>query len=198
MPDPVARASGRCLSPTLNGGIDHGILRDSLQEGSDRLGRCRLNARHTLQACFGIAFAILLDLYFLRNGFTQPSAPVELSRSVLFWIAIAALIGAVKIHPPAVIAKILARLAYIGLVSYPLYLVHQDVGLMFFNWIGVPYSDTLYPRLLRLFLAPTVFIAIASIIHTFVERPLIAPLTGLLSGKRRRAGSAASFPSPAQ
>ncbi|MBU6463939.1 MAG: acyltransferase [Bradyrhizobium sp.] len=157
-----------------------------------------LNARHTLQACFGIAFAILLDLYFLRNGFTQPSAPVELSRSVLLWIAIAALIGAVKIHPPAAVAKILAPLAYVGLVSYPLYLIHQDVGLMFFNWIGVPYSDTLYPRLLRVFLAPTIFIAVAGFIHAFVERPLIAPFTSLLSGKRRPTASSASFPTPAQ
>jgi peptidoglycan/LPS O-acetylase OafA/YrhL len=156
-----------------------------------------LNAGQRRLAWFGIAFAVLLDLYFLRNGITQPSAPVELSRSVLLWIAIAALIAAVKLPPPAAVRKFLRPLAYIGLVSYPLYLIHQDVGQIFFNWIGVPYSDTLAPRLLRLFLAPTVFVALAGLIHAWVERPLIAPLTALLSGKRRTAAPAL-VPGPAE
>jgi hypothetical protein len=45
----------------------------------------------------------------------------------------------------------------------------------------VPYGDTFYPRLIRFLLAPTLFISIAAAIHAFVERPLIRPLTGLLS-----------------
>ena len=143
-----------------------------------------LVARRTQAACLGFAFAILLDLDFLLNGFMQPSAaPIEFSRSVLLWLGIIALIAAVKIQPPPAVVKWLRPLAYIGLVSYPLYLIHQDVGIIFFNAIGVPYSDTWLPRLLRLLLAPTIFIAVAGLIHAFVERPMIAPLTRLLTGR---------------
>lgn len=154
-----------------------------------------LSARRTIEACIGMAFAALLDLYFLRGGFMQPSAaPVEFSRSVLLWVGMAALIAAVKIQPSPAIAKWLRPLAYIGLVSYPLYLIHQDTGFIFFNWIGVPYSDTLLPRLLRLLLAPTLFIAVAGLIHAFVERPLIAPLTRLLTGRGFLRTAAVSMP----
>lgn len=133
-------------------------------------------------SCFGIGFAVLLDLYFLLNGFMQPSAsPIEVSRSITLWVAIAALIAAVRIRPSPAAAKFLRPLAYVGLVSYPLYLIHFDVGVIFFNWIGVPYSDTFYPRLIRFLLAPMLFIPIAGVIHAFVERPLIKPLTRLLS-----------------
>jgi peptidoglycan/LPS O-acetylase OafA/YrhL len=158
-----------------------------------------LSVRHTLQACFGIAFAIVLDLYFLLNGFMQPSAaPVGLSRSIMLWIATAALIAAVKIPVSAAITKALKPLAYVGVVSYPLYLIHQDVGIIFFNWISVPYSDTLYPRLLRLLLAPTLFITIAGLIHALVERPLIGPLTRLLIGRWPSPAAAVSIPAAAE
>ena len=141
-----------------------------------------LTEQRMWEASFGIVFAVLLDLYFLLNGFMQPSAgPIELSRSATLWVATAALIAAVRIQPPPAVAKLLRPLAYVGLVSYPLYLIHQDVGIIFFNWIGVPYSDTFYPRLIRFLLAPMLFISIAGVIHAFVERPLIRPLTGLLS-----------------
>jgi peptidoglycan/LPS O-acetylase OafA/YrhL len=147
-----------------------------------------LHFGRTRQACFGIAFAILLDLYFLHYGYTQPSAPVEWSRSIMLWIAIAAMIAAVKAEPSPAIARTLKPLAYVGLISYPLYLIHQDVGIIFFNWIGIPYSDAFYPRLIRFLLAPTLFISIAGVVHAFVERPLIRPLTGLLSDGFRKTG----------
>jgi peptidoglycan/LPS O-acetylase OafA/YrhL len=107
----------------------------------------------------------------------------------MLWVAIAAMIAAVKIQPSPAITSVLKPLAYVGLVSYPLYLIHQDVGLIFFDWIGIPYSDTLLPRLLRLFLAPALFITVAGLIHAFIERPLIAPLTRLLSGGSRSPSS---------
>lgn len=141
-----------------------------------------LAERRIWKSCFGIGFAVLLDLYFLLNGFMQPSAsPIEVTRSITLWVAIAALIAAVKIRPSPAAAKFLRPLAYVGLVSYPLYLIHFDVGIIFFNWIGVPYSDTFYPRLIRFLLAPMLFIPIAGVIHAFVELPLIKPLTRLLS-----------------
>jgi peptidoglycan/LPS O-acetylase OafA/YrhL len=155
------------------------------------------SARRTLLALSGIAFAILLDLYFLLNGFSQPSVPVELPRSIMLWISIVAMIAAAKIRLPGGAVTALKPLAYVGLISYPLYLIHQDVGCIFFNWIGVPYSDTLYPRLLRLILAPALFVPIAGLIHAYVERPLIGPLTRLLSG-RRRSPIAASVPAAAE
>jgi peptidoglycan/LPS O-acetylase OafA/YrhL len=143
-----------------------------------------LHFRRTRNACIGIAFAVLIDLYFLLRGYTQPSSPVELSRSIMLWLAIVALIVAVKCDPPPVVTRILRPLAYIGVISYPLYLIHQDVGIIFFNWIGVPYSDEWYPRLLRFFLAPIVFVSVAGLVHTYVEKPLIQPLTRMLSGRR--------------
>jgi peptidoglycan/LPS O-acetylase OafA/YrhL len=112
------------------------------------------------------------------------------------WVAIAAMIAAVKLQPSPAITRVLKPLAYVGLVSYPLYLIHQDAGLIFFDWIGIPYSDTLLPRLLRLALAPALFITVAGLIHAFIERPLIAPLTRLLSGRWRSPSSVSASALP--
>jgi peptidoglycan/LPS O-acetylase OafA/YrhL len=101
----------------------------------------------------------------------------------MLWISIVALIAAVKCDPPPTIGGILRPLAYVGILSYPLYLIHQDIGSIFFNWMGLPYSDEWYPRLLRFFLAPTLFVAIAGLIHAYAEKPLIQPLTRMLSGR---------------
>ena len=144
-----------------------------------------LNAGRSLPGWFGIGFAVLLDMYFLVRGFQDPSAPIEWSRSAVLWAGTAALIAAIKIQPPDPIRKILSPLAYVGLVSYPLYLIHQDVGNMLLRLIGIPYIDMPFPTTFRLLFVPLFFTAVAGLIHAFVERPLIAPLTGLLSGKRK-------------
>ncbi len=143
-----------------------------------------LNAGRPLLGWAGIAFAVALDMYFLMRGFEEPSAPLEWSRSAVLWAGTAALMAATRIEPPASIRRILRPLAYVGLVSYPLYLIHQDVGNMLLALLHIPHSNAIVPILLRLLVVPSFFIAVAGLIHAFVERPLIRPLTALLSLKR--------------
>ena len=51
----------------------------------------------------------------------------------------------------------MSPLAYVGLVSYPLYLIPQDVGNMLLRLIGIPYIDMPFPTTFRLLFVPLFF-----------------------------------------
>lgn len=142
------------------------------------------HGRRWATAAIGIGFAFAMDMFFLFGGYLQPSAPIGLSRSLVLWLGTAALLVAATVEPPALMRRLLKPLAYIGLVSYPLYLLHQDIGAMIGRMIGMGYSDRPVARLIGLIVLPLGFIIVAGFIHAFVERPLIKPLSGLLAGIR--------------
>jgi peptidoglycan/LPS O-acetylase OafA/YrhL len=106
----------------------------------------------------------------------QPDMPVVPARTAVFWISAVLIFVASRYKAPTWLKPI----ALIGLVSYPMYLLHQDLGLMFLNWVNVPYSDELYPRLFRLIAMPTLVCAAGAFVFYAVEKPLIEPLTRFL------------------
>lgn len=149
----------------------------------------------TREALFGLAFAILTDLYDLRFHFFQPSAPIAASRTIMLWIGTAAMYWAATCKPTRIVDKLLTPLSFIGLISYPLYLIHQDIGNMILKWAGIPpvtEGSALYIRAIGI---PGLMAFIAWLVYWFVERNTIKPLTAFLTRLLPSAGipSAASL-----
>ncbi|MCA8210297.1 acyltransferase family protein [Burkholderia vietnamiensis] len=66
-----------------------------------------------------------------------------------------------------------SRWAWFGAVSYPLYLIHQNVGYMLFNLTdATANSDVLFWSVIA------AAIAFALMVHVAVEKPLARPLRG--------------------
>jgi peptidoglycan/LPS O-acetylase OafA/YrhL len=123
----------------------------------------------------GIIAAIVLELSHTLLGYSQPSAPIGWPRFAMLLASVAALYVASHYRAPA----FLSPLALVGLVSYPLYLLHQDLGTMLFAWWGAAPNDVLARA------AGTVlFIAVAYLIYLCFERPWIKPLTNAIAGRR--------------
>jgi peptidoglycan/LPS O-acetylase OafA/YrhL len=136
------------------------------------------------EALIGISVAILVDLYHLRFHFVQPSAPIAPSRSVLLWIGTAAMYFAATYKPGRRVEALLLPLSFIGLISYPLYLIHQDVGNMLLTWVDVPRVASGVPLYMRAIGIPVLMSFLAWLVHHFVERHSIKPLTAFLSEGR--------------
>ncbi|WP_441235671.1 acyltransferase family protein [Bradyrhizobium sp. 930_D9_N1_4] len=134
-----------------------------------------------LWGVLGIVFAFGFEAVMLAYGYTQPSAPITLSRSLVLWLGTAALVAASFFSVPALIQRVLKPMAYVGLVSYPLYLIHQDAGKMVLNAFGIDYSDAFGKRMIALFVVPAALTLVAGIIHALVEKPLIKPLSAWLT-----------------
>jgi peptidoglycan/LPS O-acetylase OafA/YrhL len=144
------------------------------------------SSRRRLAYC-GIAFAFAADLYFFLLGFKQPAAPIEFSRSIVLWIGTITLFLAVKFRPPAIVESLLKPIAFIGLVSYPLYLLHQDLGQMILNYLDIPNTTTAKSILLRGIVLIPFMIVFAGVIHRAFEKPFMAPLTAMLPDGRNEA-----------
>jgi peptidoglycan/LPS O-acetylase OafA/YrhL len=129
------------------------------------------------EGIFGLLFSALLDLYHLHFGYVQPSIAITGERTMFLWISTAAVFLATIYRPGPRVAKALLPLSLTGLISYPLYLIHQDVGQMLLTWAATPLNATFA----RAIVIPGLMIILASLVYFFVERNTIKPLTRFLS-----------------
>jgi peptidoglycan/LPS O-acetylase OafA/YrhL len=120
-----------------------------------------------LEAVIGIVLAFSVDLYQLAFHMRQPSIPPEMYRSVALWLGTSAVWAAASFnfdrsHKVILLTK---PLSWIGLISFPLYLIHQDLGMMLIKlglWRGVVIA---------------LLILISWMIYFFIERKMIRPVT---------------------
>ncbi|WP_213775430.1 acyltransferase [Bradyrhizobium sp. dw_78] len=126
-----------------------------------------------------ILFAWALDLYHLKFGFVQPSAPIGQGRTEFLWVSTLLVAAAAFCPRNRYIVAVLRPISWIGLISYPLYLVHQEIGLMIIKWLNVPANAWI----LRAVAVPACMALVAWLVYFFVERRLIKPLSAILSGK---------------
>ena len=126
----------------------------------------------------GLASAFSADLVFLIRGFHQPSLGIEPTRTVMLWAGTGAVWIAATFIPRGWFARALNPLAFVGLVSYPLYLLHQDIGLVIYHALGYRTAA------IGIFAMTPLFVAAAAVVYFCVERPLIKPLTQLLATGR--------------
>lgn len=132
-------------------------------------------------ALFGFCTALGVELYHLYFEFPQPSVAIEGSRTVLLLAGTAAVYLAASYQPVRTVERLLSPVAFIGLISYPLYLIHKDVGNMILRWGHVDYTYVGAPLYIRSFAIPGLMIFIAWLVYFFVERRCIKPLTDTLT-----------------
>ncbi len=132
----------------------------------------------TREAIVGIVVAFSVELYHLKMGVKQPSVPIEMYRSLLLWFGTAAVYLAARYDH--LLPRWAGALAFIGVISYPLYLIHQDVGMMILHWAHVG-RDSAGDMLIRAFVLPAFLAAVAWLVYVLVEKPTIKPLTGFLA-----------------
>jgi len=134
------------------------------------------------EAIMGIVVAFSLELYHLYFNVKQPSVAIEMYRSLLLWSGTAAVYLAARYDHVLLrsFRALAVPLAFIGVISYPLYLLHQDIGNMILHWahIGRDYRSAL---LVRAFVLPGFLAGIAWLVYALVERPTIKPLTAFLT-----------------
>ncbi|WP_370985973.1 acyltransferase family protein [Bradyrhizobium sp. DN5] len=130
----------------------------------------------------GIVVAFSLELYHLYFNVKQPSMAIEMYRSLLLWSGTAAVYLAARYDHVLLrsFRALAVPLAFIGVISYPLYLLHQDIGNMILHWahIGRDHRSAL---LIRAVVLPGFLTGIAWLVYTFVERPTLKPLTAFLT-----------------
>ena len=135
----------------------------------------------TGEAIAGILVAFSVELYHLKFNVKQPSVPIEMYRSLLLWSGTAAVYLAVRYDH--ILPRAFRALAFIGVISYPLYLIHQDVGMMILRWAHVG-RDSTGDMLIRAFVLPAFLAAIAWLVYVLVEKPTVKPLTRFLANPR--------------
>ncbi len=134
------------------------------------------------EAIMGIVVAFSLELYHLYFNVKQPSVAIEMYRSLLLWSGTAAVYLAARYDHVLLrsFRALAVPLAFIGVISYPLYLLHQDIGNMILHLahIGRDHRSAL---LIRAVVLPGFLIGIAWLVYALVERPTIKPLTAFLT-----------------
>lgn len=136
----------------------------------------------TREGIIGIAVAFSLELYHLNFNVKQPSVAIEMYRSLLLWSGTAAVYLAAR-YDHVLLRSLRAfavPLAFIGVISYPLYLLHQDIGNMILQWAHIGRDDK-SALLVRAIVLPGFLAAMAWLVYALVERPAIKPLTALLA-----------------
>lgn len=132
----------------------------------------------TREGIAAIIVAFSVELYHLKFHVKQPSVPIEMYRSLLLWAGTAAVYLAARYDH--LLPRAFRALAFIGVISYPLYLVHQDVGTMILQWAHVG-RDSTTDLLIRAFVLPAFLAGIAWLVYAVVEKPTIKPLTAFLA-----------------
>jgi peptidoglycan/LPS O-acetylase OafA/YrhL len=125
-----------------------------------------------------ILFAWALDLYHLKFGFVQPSEPISRDRTEFLWVATLLVAAAAFLPFNRYMVVVLRPISWIGLISYPLYLLHQEIGLMILKSLGAPPDAWI----LRAIVVPACMALVAWLVYFFIERKTIKPLTSLLTG----------------
>ncbi|UQR60733.1 acyltransferase [Bradyrhizobium sp. C-145] len=134
-----------------------------------------LAAGHRKQALFGLATALFLECAHELLHYNQPSVPMEGWRLVTLIVGTLAVFLASQYEAP----RWLRPVAFIGLISYPLYLIHQDVGKMILHALHIG-DDLPADLLVRAFALPAVLGAVSWLVYHFVEQPYTKPLTAFL------------------
>jgi peptidoglycan/LPS O-acetylase OafA/YrhL len=132
----------------------------------------------TREAVGGIIVAFSIELYHLKVHVRQPSVPIEMYRSLLLWAGTALVYLAARYDH--FLPRVFRVLAFVGVISYPLYLIHQDIGNMILHWALVG-PDSTTDLLIRAFVLPAFLMLVAWLVYAIVERNTIKPLTALLT-----------------
>lgn len=139
----------------------------------------------------GLSFCISFVHYFF--GISEPSIPTSAESLIAFAVCIVVFylilnynVVEEKIDPK--INSILKPLSFIGLVSYPLYLLHQDIGywaLVFLNNEFNIKNHVEIELIFRLIILPAFLLILAVMVYFFIEKPLIKMIARFLSGLPR-------------
>jgi peptidoglycan/LPS O-acetylase OafA/YrhL len=149
------------------------------------LSIAELHRGRVLTGAAGLVFALVS---MLVAGFDTGSIPMGISTCEVLWVGSVVLLLAGHFSVPAKVASALRPLSYIGVISYPLYLLHQDIGHMLLNLVNVSDSGNVLSAVETVLVISLTFIPLAAAVHAFVERPFVEPLTSLLTnGIRNRA-----------
>lgn len=163
---------------TLSTSLDYPSSNDFFPFFLAGMGAAALVRGRTRQGIGGIVAAFSLELYHLKIGIKQPSVTLDIYRSLLLWA------GTALVYLAGRYDHLLPRAfrvpAFIGVISYPLYLIHQDVGNMILDWAHVG-IETTSDLLIRSFVLPAFLMLIAWLVHAVVEKNTIKLLTALLT-----------------
>lgn len=134
-------------------------------------------------ACFGMAGALLAMFGGAGLGISDASMPVGLAYMAAFVLCTGLFFSALRVPVrtfSGVGAGLMRGASLLGVVSYPLYLMHQDIGEMLLRLLtqGAGLSNGYF---LRLVLIPAVMIVLATMVYRIVERSCIPRLSRLLS-----------------
>jgi len=115
--------------------------------------------RPTLTSFIIMALLVILELYFLKGALS------------FIFLGIIALFVILVYRENWLAFLKLKIIVWIGLISYPLYLLHQNVGLILINQI-VQFIDVRFLKILPFFVT-LIMILLSSIIYNYYERPVI-------------------------
>lgn len=107
------------------------------------------------------------------------SMPVATGSAVLAYASCFAILLAVTRFPVIAARPVAAGLAFVGAFSYPLYLLHQDIGLVLLEYLRPVDGITV-----RLFVLPGIMLMTAFAVYRTVEYRWQAALTRLFTGTR--------------
>jgi peptidoglycan/LPS O-acetylase OafA/YrhL len=127
------------------------------------------------EAVLGFSSAVGIELYGLWQHFPEPMSAMTWSRFEVLAVGTASVYAAALYQPKnSPLSRTTTTIAVLGAISYPLYLIHQDVGKMLIRWgdLSLPYRAVLLPAFLA---------GLAWLVYVFVEKPTIRPLTRLLA-----------------
>jgi peptidoglycan/LPS O-acetylase OafA/YrhL len=163
---------------TLSTSLDYSSSNDFFPFFLAGMGAAALVRGRTRQGIGGIVVAFSLELYHLKIGIKQPAVGLDIYRSLLLWAGTASVYLAGRYDN--VLPRVFRVPAFFGLISYPLYLIHQDVGNMILRWAHVG-IETTSDLLIRALVLPAFLMFVAWLVYAVVEKNTIKPLTALLS-----------------
>ncbi len=127
---------------------------------------------------FGIVSSILAIAYLRFLDVTPYSMPIVSDPALYayaFCLVLLLTAATLKSNTPSHwLQSLFSPFVFIGLLSYPLYLLHQDIGLVIFALLE-PYDGVT----LRLIVTPILLITLAFIIHKSIENRFNKPLIRL-------------------
>jgi peptidoglycan/LPS O-acetylase OafA/YrhL len=149
---------------------------------------CLFRRTTTLRVLMISVFSVACVLQILgmgRNIRSNSNSSYPLAPAVILWLAATAII-ILSVRGNAVIARYLGRRGaalarHLGLMTYPLYLIHQVVGVAL---IGILHR--FIPDLFALLLTVTVLLAASFLLTRYIETPLQHWLRRILSRRRTR------------
>lgn len=131
----------------------------------------------------GVVVALFVEGAYLHLGISTTALPVSFGSFVTLTFAVFLLLCGLKQGGQGY-GPVIRVLAAAGMISYPLYLLHQDIGNTILYILGADCGDIVCvvdTTFQRVVVVPISMIVLAWMVHRGVERPLIAPLTEMLA-----------------